>query len=133
MLANSASEHRSISPTALHLDANSTRWGGPKQIRVPAANVKKSLAMTTEICQSSRLPRLFAAGSMAVDAEDYDGNGRPSLHGRARLMLEVAAPSDVVRHQGGGYLSSSDRRHLFGLGRKGTVDRLTVAWLCGES
>jgi hypothetical protein len=46
--------------------------------------------MTTEICQSSRgAPRLFAAGRMAVDAEDYDGNGRPSLHGRARLMLEV--------------------------------------------
>ena len=33
---------------------------------------------------------------------------------------------------GGSYLSSSDRRHIFGLGKAGRVERLTVAWPWGQ-
>lgn len=51
----------------------------------------------------------------------------------ARLTLEVG-PRTLTRFAkgGGSYLSSGDRRHLFGLGAAGTVGRLTVTWPWGQ-
>jgi hypothetical protein len=47
----------------------------------------------------------------------------------ARLTLEVGGRRLTRFAQGGGsYLSSSDRRHVFGLGAADRVGRLTVAW-----
>jgi hypothetical protein len=51
----------------------------------------------------------------------------------AKLTLEVAGRKMTRFAQGGGsYLSSSDRRHLFGLGAAERVGRLTVAWPGGK-
>jgi hypothetical protein len=52
----------------------------------------------------------------------------------ARLTLEVAGRRLTRFAQGGGsYLSSSDRRHIFGLGQADRVGRLTVAWPWGKT
>jgi hypothetical protein len=51
----------------------------------------------------------------------------------ARLTLEVGGRRLTRFAQGGGsYLSSSDRRHVFGLGPTKRVGRLTVAWPGGK-
>jgi hypothetical protein len=51
----------------------------------------------------------------------------------AKLTLEVGGRTLTCFAKGGGsYLSSSDPRHLFGLGTAGTVGRLTVMWPWGE-
>jgi hypothetical protein len=51
----------------------------------------------------------------------------------ARLTLEVAGGRQTRFAQGGGsYLSSGDRRHVFGLGPADRVGRLTVAWPGGK-
>jgi hypothetical protein len=51
----------------------------------------------------------------------------------ARLTLEVGGRRLTRFAQGGGsYLSSSDRRHVFGLGAADCVGRLTVAWPGGR-
>ncbi len=50
-----------------------------------------------------------------------------------RLTLEVGERRLTRFAQGGGsYLSSSDRRHLFGLGKADRVGRLTVTWAGGK-
>jgi hypothetical protein len=52
----------------------------------------------------------------------------------ARLTLEVADRRLTHFARGGGsYLSSGDRRHLFGLGPDAKVGRLTVAWPWGQT
>jgi hypothetical protein len=52
----------------------------------------------------------------------------------ARLALEVAGRRLTRFAQGGGsYLSSSDRRHVFGLGQADRVGRLTVTWPHGKT
>jgi hypothetical protein len=52
----------------------------------------------------------------------------------ARLTLEVGDRSLLRTVKGGGsYLSSSDRRLLFGLGTEKTVGRLTVRWPSGKT
>jgi hypothetical protein len=52
----------------------------------------------------------------------------------AKLVLEAGGKRQTRFAQGGGsYLSSSDRRHLFGLGKVGKVDRLTIYWPSGRS
>jgi hypothetical protein len=51
----------------------------------------------------------------------------------AKLTLEVDGRRLTRFAQGGGsYLSSSDRRHIFGLGKADRVGRLTVAWPWGR-
>ncbi len=51
----------------------------------------------------------------------------------ARLTLEVAGRKLTRFAKGGGsYLSSADRRHLFGLGTDERVGRLTVVWPSGQ-
>jgi hypothetical protein len=51
----------------------------------------------------------------------------------ARLVLDVGSRKLARFAKGGGsYLSSGDRRHLFGLGEEGHVGRLTVEWPSGE-
>ncbi len=51
----------------------------------------------------------------------------------AKLVLEVGARKLTRFARGGGsYLSSGDRRHLFGLGTADRVGRLTVVWPSGE-
>jgi hypothetical protein len=51
----------------------------------------------------------------------------------ARLTLEVGDRKLTRFAKGGGsYLSSGDRRHLFGLGKEEKVGRLTVAWPSGK-
>jgi hypothetical protein len=51
----------------------------------------------------------------------------------ARVTLDVAGRRLTRFAQGGGsYLSSSDRRHVFGLGTADRVGRLTVAWPNGK-
>jgi hypothetical protein len=51
----------------------------------------------------------------------------------ARLTLEVAGRVVTRFAKGGGsYLSSGDRRHLFGLGPANRVGRLTVVWPSGK-
>jgi hypothetical protein len=60
------------------------------------------------------------------------GKGHRDVVG-ARLTLEVGGRKLTRFARGGGsYLSSSDRRHLFGLGTADTVGRLTVVWPSGE-
>jgi hypothetical protein len=50
-----------------------------------------------------------------------------------RLVLEVGGVQMTRFHQGGGsYLSSGDRRHVFGLGSATEVGRLTVYWPSGR-
>jgi hypothetical protein len=52
----------------------------------------------------------------------------------ARLTLEVGGRKLTRFVKGGGsYMSSSDRRHLFGLGTETKVGRLTVTWPDGRS
>jgi hypothetical protein len=51
----------------------------------------------------------------------------------AKLTLEVGERLLTRFARGGGsYLSSGDRRHLFGLGRADKVGRLTVVWPSGQ-
>jgi hypothetical protein len=51
----------------------------------------------------------------------------------ARLILEVTGRKLTRFAKGGGsYLSSGDRRHLFGLGSVDRVGRLTVVWPSGQ-
>jgi enediyne biosynthesis protein E4 len=51
----------------------------------------------------------------------------------AKLVLEVAGQKLMRMVKGGGsYLSASDRRIVFGLGKSHKVDRLTVTWPSGE-
>jgi hypothetical protein len=51
----------------------------------------------------------------------------------ARLVLEAGGQRQTRFAQGGGsYLSSGDRRHLFGLGTATKIDRLTVVWPSGR-
>src|SRR5262249_55662512 len=60
------------------------------------------------------------------------GAGRRDTVG-ARLTLQVGQRRLTRFARGGGsYLSSGDRRHLFGLGQAKTVGRLTVEWPSGE-
>jgi enediyne biosynthesis protein E4 len=47
----------------------------------------------------------------------------------AKLVLEVGGRRLTRFAKGGGsYLSSGDRRHVFGLGKASTFDRLTITW-----
>jgi hypothetical protein len=51
----------------------------------------------------------------------------------AKLILECAGRTQTRFAKGGGsYLSSGDRRHVFGLGNATKIDRLTVIWPNGE-
>jgi enediyne biosynthesis protein E4 len=51
----------------------------------------------------------------------------------ARVVLEVGGVQMTRFHQGGGsYLSSGDRRHVFGLGSATEAGRLTVYWPSGR-
>ncbi len=51
----------------------------------------------------------------------------------ARLILEYDGQKQTHFAKGGGsYASSSDRRHVFGLGKATKIDRLTVIWPNGE-
>jgi hypothetical protein len=51
----------------------------------------------------------------------------------ARLILEAAGRKQARFAKGGGsYASSSDRRHVFGLGETAKIDRLTVIWPNGD-
>jgi hypothetical protein len=60
------------------------------------------------------------------------GRGHRDVVG-ARLTLEVGGRRLTRFAQGGGsYLSSGDRRHVFGLGPADRVGRLTVAWPWGR-
>jgi hypothetical protein len=50
----------------------------------------------------------------------------------ARLTLDAGGRKRTLFAKGGGsYLSSGDRRHLFGLGKETKVGRLTVVWPSG--
>jgi enediyne biosynthesis protein E4 len=53
----------------------------------------------------------------------------------ARLELQLADGEKLVRavKGGGSYMSSGDRRVLFGLGPRDKIDRLTVRWPSGKS
>ncbi|HZY83487.1 MAG TPA: CRTAC1 family protein, partial [Gemmataceae bacterium] len=60
------------------------------------------------------------------------GRGHRDVVG-AKLTLEVGGRRLTRFAQGGGsYLSSSDRRHVFGLGESDKAGRLTVAWPGGK-
>jgi len=51
----------------------------------------------------------------------------------ARLALDVGGRTLTRFAKGGGsYLSSGDRRHLFGLGSNSKVGKLTIRWPWGE-
>jgi hypothetical protein len=51
----------------------------------------------------------------------------------ARITLEAGGRTQTRFAQGGGsYLSSGDRRHVFGLGEAGRAGPLTVAWPSGQ-
>ncbi|HTU18425.1 MAG TPA: CRTAC1 family protein [Gemmataceae bacterium] len=51
----------------------------------------------------------------------------------ARLILEYGGQTQTRFARGGGsYASSSDRRHVFGLGKATKIDRLTVVWPNGD-
>jgi hypothetical protein len=61
------------------------------------------------------------------------GRGHRDVAG-ARLTLEAGGRRLTRFAKGGGsYLSSADRRHLFGLGSAQQVGRLTVTWPWGET
>jgi hypothetical protein len=90
---------------------------------------------------------------------DVNGDGKPDIYvandmddkflyvnrsRRGRLMFEEQALSARVvveaggRRQtgfarGGSYLSSCDRRHIFGLGPAGEVERVRVVWPSGKA
>ncbi len=60
------------------------------------------------------------------------GKGHADVVG-AKLVLEMAGRKLTRFARGGGsYLSSGDRRHLFGLGSAERVGRLTVVWPSGK-
>ncbi|HEY7311068.1 MAG TPA: CRTAC1 family protein [Gemmataceae bacterium] len=60
------------------------------------------------------------------------GRGHADVVG-ARLVLEFDGRKQTRFATGGGsYASSSDRRHVFGLGKSDKVDRLTVIWPDGN-
>jgi hypothetical protein len=60
------------------------------------------------------------------------GRGHQDVVG-ARLVLEVGGRKLTRFARGGGsYLSSGDRRHLFGLGAADRAGRLTVVWPSGR-
>src|SRR5579884_4052375 len=51
----------------------------------------------------------------------------------AKLILEYDGQTQTRFAKGGGsYASSSDRRHVFGLGKASKIERLTVTWPNGE-
>jgi len=51
----------------------------------------------------------------------------------AKIALDVEGAKQYRFAQGGGsYASSSDRRHIFGLGKATKVGRLTMTWPSGE-
>jgi hypothetical protein len=52
----------------------------------------------------------------------------------AKLIAEVSGRRPLTRFAkgGGSYLSSGDRRHLFGLGTQERIERLTVTWPSGQ-
>jgi hypothetical protein len=51
----------------------------------------------------------------------------------ARLVLEYDGQKQTKFAQGGSsYMSSSDRRHLFGVGKAERIDKLTVIWKPGQ-
>jgi hypothetical protein len=51
----------------------------------------------------------------------------------AKIVLEAGGREQTRFAQGGGsYASSSDRRHLFGLGDAGQIDKMTVIWANGK-
>jgi hypothetical protein len=51
----------------------------------------------------------------------------------AKLVLEAGGRKQTRFAQGGGsYASSSDRRHIFGLGAADHIDKLTVIWPNGK-
>jgi hypothetical protein len=63
---------------------------------------------------------------------DLLGKGRRDVVG-SKVILEIGSRRLVRFAKGGGsYLSSSDRRHLFGLGKAERVDRVTVVWSGGR-
>ena len=50
-----------------------------------------------------------------------------------RQVLEAGGRKQTHFTKGGGsYLSSGDRRHVFGLGSASKIDRLTVTWPNGR-
>ena len=52
----------------------------------------------------------------------------------AKVVLEAGGTRQVRFARGGGsYLTSADRRHVFGLGAAAKIDRLTVVWPSGKS
>jgi hypothetical protein len=60
------------------------------------------------------------------------GNKRRDVIG-ATVMVETDARTQTsFSHSGGSYASSSDRRHLFGLGRAEKVKRIRVRWPGGQ-
>ena len=60
------------------------------------------------------------------------GKGHADVVG-ARVALEASGRTQTHFAKGGGsYLSSGDRRHVFGLGKTATIDRLTVIWPNGR-
>jgi hypothetical protein len=60
------------------------------------------------------------------------GQDRADVVG-AKLILEYDGQTQRRFAKGGGsYASSSDRRHVFGLGKTAKIDRLTVIWPNGE-
>jgi hypothetical protein len=51
----------------------------------------------------------------------------------AKLILEAGGRKQTRFAQGGGsYASASDRRHIFGLGAAGHIDKVTVIWANGK-
>ena len=61
-----------------------------------------------------------------------EGSGNRSVVG-AKLILEVDGQRMTRYAKGGGsYLSASDQRHVFGLGKAAKIDRLTVEWPAGK-
>ena len=78
------------------------------------------------------LLRNEAAGGRHWLGVELVGKGHRDVVG-ARLTLQVGG-RELTRFAGGGgsYLSSGDRRHLFGLGNETKVGRLTVAWPSGR-
>jgi hypothetical protein len=63
---------------------------------------------------------------------ELEGAGKRDVVG-ARIILEAAGRKQTRFAKGGGsYLSSSDRRHVFGLGRGQKIDRIRVRWPWGK-
>jgi hypothetical protein len=63
---------------------------------------------------------------------ELEGVGHRDVVG-TRVLLEAGGRQQVRFAKGGGsYLSSSDRRHVFGLGQAEQIDRLRVVWPSGR-